>query len=145
MYIKPLPHRCPDGPGPMDRHGHGPKSTALTRSDTMVGPCLGRYLGPAARHGHGTTLGQPDLNPLKLCPPNPNFSTQLSPLSTAAASLFQISSLLPSSRSPPHDLTTTTAGSASHRRRPLPSLLQSAAGCPSLPPHSYPPHHFAGL
>jgi hypothetical protein len=47
--------------------GTARKSTALTRSDTMVGPCLGRYLGPAAWHGHGTTLGQPDLNPLKLC------------------------------------------------------------------------------
>jgi hypothetical protein len=101
MYIKPIPYRCPDGQARWTVTGTAQKSMALTRSDTMVGLCLGRYLGTAARHGYDTTLGEPDLNPLKLCPPNPNFSTQLSPLSTAAASLFQISSLLPSSRSPP--------------------------------------------
>jgi hypothetical protein len=62
-------YRCLDGPGPMGRHGHNPKKhgTNTTRPGTMVGPCLSRYLGTAAQHGHDTILGQPALILLKLC------------------------------------------------------------------------------
>jgi hypothetical protein len=67
-------YRWPNGPGPMGRHGNGPKKhgprtaqhggvRASGRPGTIVGPCLGRHLGTAAQHGHDTKLGRPDVSP----------------------------------------------------------------------------------
>jgi hypothetical protein len=61
-------YRWPDEPGPMGRHGHGPKKPGprTTRHEwdsasgwpgPMVGPGLGRDLGTVARQGPDTILG----------------------------------------------------------------------------------------